>query len=100
MGPTLMMASEMSGYTLSDIGTFLSFKAKLDLVPLVDKGDLLLNVYSAIAINPEKHPKSRLEMANNLINFLTSEEIQKLIGDYGMKEYGRQLFTPAAGQDL
>lgn len=99
MGPTLLMASEEQAYTLSDLGTFLAYKGKLDLVPIIDKGDILLNVYSAIAINPEKNPKAKVEMANNLINFLTSPKIQKLIGDYGVKEYGMQLFTPCAGAE-
>lgn len=96
MGPTLVMASEKQAYTLSDIGTFLAYKGKLDLVPIIDKGDILLNVYSAIAINPEKHPKTKIEMANNLINFLNSPEIQELIGNYGVKQYGMPLFTPYA----
>ena len=56
MGPTLLMAGEKQAYTLTDMGTFLSYKGRLDLVPIVDQGDILLNVYSAIAINPEKHP--------------------------------------------
>jgi tungstate transport system substrate-binding protein len=99
MGPTLLMASEKQAYTLTDIGTFLSYKGKLDLVPIVDKGNLLLNVYSAIAINPEKHPKSNIEMANNLIDFLTSSEVKKLIGNYGVKEYGMPLFFPYAGAE-
>lgn len=99
MGPTLLMASEKQAYTLSDMGTFLSYQSKLELVPIVDKGDLLLNVYSAIAINPEKHPKSNIGMANNLIAFLTSPEIQELIGSYGVKEYGMQLFIPCAGAE-
>ena len=89
MGPTLLMASEKQSYTLTDMGTFLSYKGKLDLVLLVDKRDILLNVYSIIAINPEKHPKTNIDMANNLIAFLTSPEIQKLIGNYGV-----QLFIP------
>lgn len=99
MGPTLMMASEKEAYTLSDMGTFLSYKGKIELVPIVDKGDILLNVYSAIAINPEKHKQTKIEMANNLIAFLTSTEIQKFIGNYGVKEYGRQLFTSYAGAE-
>ncbi|TET18167.1 MAG: tungsten ABC transporter substrate-binding protein [Dehalococcoidia bacterium] len=99
MGPTLLMASEKSAYTLSDMGTFLSYKGKLNLVPMVDKGDILLNVYSIIAINPEKNPKTNLQMASNLIDFLTSPEIQKLIGNYSVKEYGIQLFTPCAGAE-
>ena len=96
MGPALIMASEKKAYTLSDMGTFLSYRSKIDLVPIVDKGDILLNVYSAIAINPEKHKKTRIEMANNLISFLTSPEIQKFIENYRVKEYEGQLFIPRA----
>lgn len=99
MGPTLLMASEKQAYTLSDMGTFLAYKGKLDLVSIVDDGAILLNIYSAIAINPERHPKTNIEMANNLIKFLTSPEIQTLIGKYGVEEYGRQLFIPCAGAE-
>ena len=99
MGPTLMMASEKEAYTLTDMGTYLAYKGKLELVPLVDKGNILLNVYAAIAINPDKLPKTKLDMANNLIDFLTSPEIQELIGNYGVKKYGMQLFTPCAGKE-
>ena len=99
MGPALMMASEKQAYTLTDMGTFLAYKGKLELVPIVDKGDILLNVYSVIAIDPRKNPETKIEMANNLVGFLTSPEIQKLIGDYGVKEYGMSLFTPCAGTE-
>jgi len=99
MGPSLMMASEKEAYTLTDMGTYLSYKGKLELVPVVDKGDILLNVYSAIAVNPEKVSGTNIEMANNLISFLTSTEIQELIGNYGVKQYGMQLFTPCAGEE-
>jgi len=99
MGPTLLMANEKQAYTLTDMGTFLAYKDKLDLVPLVDKGSILLNVYSAIAVNPEKHPETSIEAANNLIGFLTSPEVQELIGDYGVQKYGMQLFIPCAGAE-
>jgi tungstate transport system substrate-binding protein len=100
MGPTLQMASELQGYTLTDMGTFVSYKSKLELVPLVDEGDILLNVYSVIAVNPETVTTVKnLEMANNLIAFLTSPEIQELIGNYGVEEYGLQLFIPCAGAE-
>jgi len=99
MGPTLTMASEKQAYTLTDMGTYLAYKGKLELVPIVDKGDILLNVYAAIAVNPEKAPKTNIDMANNLIGFLTSPEIQELIGEYGVEEYGMQLFTPCAGDE-
>ena len=38
-------------------------------------------------------------MVVDLIDFLTTPEIQKLIGEYGVGEYGMQLFTPCAGAE-
>jgi len=99
MGPALMMASEKQAYTLTDMGTFLAYKNKLDLEPVIDEGSILLNVYSAIAVNPENVKVKNLELANNLIAFLTSPQIQDLIGNYGVKEYGLQLFIPCAGAE-
>ena len=99
MGPTLVMANEMQGYTLTDMGTYLAYKSDLGLVPIVDEGAILLNVYSAIAVNPENVNVKNLEMANNLIEFLTSAEIQQLIGEYGVETYGMQLFTPCVGNE-
>ena len=99
MGATLMMASEKQAYTLTDMGTYLAYQGKLELVPIIDRGDILLNVYSAITINPERMPETKIDMANNLISFLTSPEIQEVIGNYGVKEYGTQLFTPCAGAE-
>jgi tungstate transport system substrate-binding protein len=100
MGATLQMANEELAYTLTDMGTYVSFKSELELVPIVEEGAILLNVYSVIAVNPEKVTTAKnLEMANNLIAFLTSPEIQELIGNYGVEEYGLQLFTPCAGAE-
>jgi tungstate transport system substrate-binding protein len=99
MGPTLTMAHELEAYTLTDMGTYLSYSGDIDLVPTVDEGAILLNVYSVIAVSPDSVPKTNIDMANNLIDFLTSDEIQELIGDYGVEEYGMQLFTPCAGAE-
>jgi tungstate transport system substrate-binding protein len=99
MGPTLLMASEEEAYTLTDMGTFLSYTGEIDLVPIVDQGSILLNVYSAIAGNPETNSKVNYEMASYLVGFLISPEIQELIGGYGVEEYGMALFTPCAGAE-
>ena len=96
MGPTLVMANEMQGYTLADIGTYLAYQGDLDLVPVVDQGDALLNVYSVLQVETSGNP----ELALALVEFLVSPEVQQLIGDYGVDAYGRQLFTPCAGEDL
>jgi len=103
MGPTLLMASEKKAYTLTDIGTFLAYKGKLNLVPIVEtaagKVSILLNVYSVIALNPQKFPNVNIKMAQNLVDFFISPEGQNLIGSYGVKDYGKSLFTPCAGNE-
>jgi tungstate transport system substrate-binding protein len=99
MGPTLLMANEKQAYTLTDIGTFLTYAGKLELVPIVAEGDILLNVYSATAVSLESNPETEIDLANELISFLTSPKVQELIGNYGFEEYGMQLFTPCAGNE-
>ena len=99
MGPVLNMANELEAYTLTDMGTYLAYKKNLNLVPIVDQGSILLNVYSAITCNPEVTGVKNMEMAQNLVGFLASEEIQQLIGNYGVSEYGLQLFIPCAGNE-
>ena len=97
MGATLVMANEKQAYTLTDMGTFISYKAKLNLVALVNQRiDILRNVYCIMVVNSTKNKT----MANNLVTFLTSPEVQDLMGKYGVAEYGTQLFTPCAGQNL
>ena len=99
MGQTLDMANQMGAYTISDNGTFYAYQGDLDLVSLVTSGSELLNVYSIIIVNPEKYPKTNLEAAQNLVDFLTSQEIQELIGKYGVEDYGEPLFNPCAGKE-
>ena len=95
MGPTLLKANELQAYTLTDIGTFLAYRGDLNLEPIIEEGSILLNVYSVIACTQAKNS----EMAENMVNFLVSQEIQELIGNYGKAEYGTPLFTPCAGAE-
>ena len=99
MGPTLQLAGQKQAYTLSDIGTFLAFKGQTGLTSIVDKGSILLNVYSAIPVNPAKVNVSNSAMATKMAEWLMSPAIQKVIGDYGVKDYGAPLFTPCAGNE-
>ena len=94
MGDTLTMASELQAYTLTDEGTFLAFKSDLDLVPIIESGSILLNVYSVIVCTKSKQQ----DMAQNMVDFLTSDEIQEIIGDYGKSTYEKSLFNPCAGE--
>ena len=82
MGTTLMLAEEKGAYTVSDIGTFVAFQDQLDLVRLVDKGDNLRNIYTAIAVNPNIDPEINGYGSRILIEFLLSEAIQSTIKEY------------------
>jgi len=102
MGPTLLMANEMQSYVMADISTFLAYnlKSNLSIVSIVEQDPIFLNVYAAIAIDPETHPQAKIDIANKLINWLISAEVQDIIGTYGQAEYGRSLFFPIAGCDM
>jgi tungstate transport system substrate-binding protein len=94
MGATLQMANEKGAYTLTDEGTYLAYKSNLTLVPLVTRGTSLLNIYSVMAVYNDKQPVEKIQMANNFINFLISSQTQADIGNYGVAQYGKSLFTP------
>lgn len=98
MGKTLLLAEEKGSYTLADMGTYLKYSAEghVSLRTLVTQGRELLNVYSAIAVNPEANPHTNLDDAIAFIKFLTSREGQGIIGTYGGDTYGQPLFHPAA----
>jgi tungstate transport system substrate-binding protein len=90
MGDTLVVANEKMAYTLTDKGTFLSYQGDLDLVTLLDTGGSLLNVYSVIICKNGVNP----EMAQNLVTFLRADDIQALIAEFGVPDYGEPLFYP------
>lgn len=90
MGSVLLLANEKQAYTLSDRGTFLAFKDKLNL-SIQYQGDAILhNPYHAIAVNPKLHSHVNNVLAEKYINFLTGEKAQKIINDYELS--GEQLF--------
>jgi len=97
MGATLNLANEKQGYTLTDMSTFMAYQGNLTLVPLIEGGSDLLNVYVAMAVNPAKHPGVNCTLASRFINFLVSDEGQDLIAGYGKEKFGRALFSPARG---
>lgn len=95
MGPTLVMANEQNAYVLCDGSTFQSYQGKLVLVALVRKAaEPTLNIYNVYAVNPDKVKTAKIKIANDFINWLISPDVQKLIGLYGVKEFGGPLFNP------
>ena len=99
MGDTLVMADEMDAYCLTDRGTWLAKKANFPEMEIVVEGSAgLLNQYGVIAVNPDKYPDTNIEGANAYIEWICSEEVQALIADFGVAEYGEPLFFPNANK--
>ncbi len=99
MGAVLTMANEQLAYTLSDRATYLARTKKgIDLVILCEGDPDLLNRYGVIAVNPAKHPGVNSDLANKFIDWITSVETQKLIGTFGVKDFGKPLFFPESAQ--
>jgi tungstate transport system substrate-binding protein len=94
MGATLNTAAAVNAYTLSDRGTWISFKNKADLVIAVEGDKRLFNQYGVMLVNPTKHPHVKQELGQQFVDWLISREGQKAIADY--KIDGQQLFFPDA----
>jgi tungstate transport system substrate-binding protein len=94
MAATLKAASEMHAYTVSDRGTWLSFKNKGDLAVLVEGDAHLVNRYDVILLNPKRHAEAKIDAAYRLADWLLSPAGQAAIGSY--KVDGEQLFHPFA----
>ncbi|SDT40894.1 substrate-binding domain-containing protein [Bradyrhizobium canariense] len=94
MGQALNAASAMDAYTLSDRGTWLSFKNKGSLVIAIEGDSRLINRYDVIELSPQKHPGAKLATARIFADWLVSPEGQQAIGAYQMN--GQKLFNPSA----
>ena len=92
MGITLTIADQMQAYVLTDRGTYLRFKNKIDLAPLVTNSPDLRNPYGIIVVNPAKHPAIRADLANAFVDYVVSADVQKRIQNYQVE--GESLFHP------
>lgn len=99
MTATLAMANEKKGYTICDMGSYLNnyVSGAIDLEIMVEAGKETLNVYSAIACDPENPDLSHVKFDESMkfIEFLASDEVQEILADFGVDEFGQPLFNPA-----
>jgi len=95
---TINIAAEQNGYTMTDRGTYIKYEDNMSGNPplkIAVEGDaVLLNQYSAIAVNPKHCPKVKYDLAMPFINWITGPEAQLKINDF--KLLGKPLFTPNA----
>lgn len=94
MGATLNTVVGMQAYTLTDRGTWLSFRNKADYTILVEGDPQLFNQYGAILVNPAKHPHVKAGLGQQFIDWLVGPEGQSLIAGYTIA--GQALFFPNA----
>lgn len=90
MGNTLLIANEMSAYTLVDRGTWVSFNKKNNLKIICEFKPPLLNQYGVIIVNPNVNRNLDIKSAKLYVNWLISNEGKELINNFQRK--GKQLF--------
>lgn len=88
MGDVLKMANEQGAYTLADRATYLSLKDTLDLEILVEGDKALFNQYGVIPVADA----TNFAGAEAFMDWILSDEGQKIINEYGVEEYGEPLF--------
>ena len=98
MGATLQLADEKRAYTLTDRATYLAWRDKLQLVPMVEGDSLLYNVYHVLELNPTNAERVNLAGGRALADFFVAPETQALIAQFGKARFGQSLFVPDAGE--
>ena len=94
MGATLNITVGLNGYTMTDLGTWLSFTNKSDHRVLYSGDPELFNQYGIIMVNPSHCPNVNSESAYQFLNWMVSPQGQQLIAQYKIKD--QQLFFPNA----
>lgn len=94
MRATLRRANKEHGYFMTDSSTWFTDQDNLKDLKVLFKGDpYLVNTYHALSQPKGATPAA--ELAAEFVKFLGSAEGQKLIADYGKKQYGRPIYNDA-----
>lgn len=96
MGDVLKIADEKMGYTMTDRATYLAMKDDLGLEVVVEGDESLFNQYGVIPVNPDKGDMINELGALEFTNWIISDKVQALIGEFGVDKYGEGLFIPNA----
>lgn len=98
MGATLNIANGMNAYTMTDRGTWLSFKNRDALTLLFENDPPLFNQYGVILVNPERHAHIKYQQAKQFSDWLISSEGQQAISAFTLQD--QQLFFPNAQHEI
>ncbi len=90
MGATLNIAIGMGAFTLTDRGTWISFKNKSDFEIIVEGADILHNQYGVVVATPKNQEPSKRQNAIIFCDWLLSEAGRAQINSFAIN--GEQLF--------
>jgi tungstate transport system substrate-binding protein len=94
MMATLKKADEMRGYFMTDSSTWVSTKKELKNLKILFRGDpMLINTYHALC-QPEGVTPGQ-SYGKKFIEFVASDQGQKIIREYGSAEHGDALYNDA-----
>lgn len=95
MTATLKRANDEKGYFMTDSSTWVAEKKNVPDLKILFKGDkFLVNTYHALSRPEATGPGAA--WAGKFIDFVSSDEGQKIIRDYGKDRYGEGLYNDAA----
>ena len=93
-GPATIFADEINAYLLMDRATFLIQKSKINIIPLVEKDEILLNFIASIQICPRRFPNVNAIGAKAFVDWLCGNEAQSIIRDFEVRRFNQPLYFP------
>lgn len=94
---TILYTDEQGAYTIIDRATVITNKEALkNLEVLYENDEVMLNYITIIPCDPEKMKNINSEDAADFIAWLTGDEAQEIIKNFGVEKYGEPLFYPNA----
>jgi len=95
MSPTMKRANDEHGYFMTDSSTWVAEKTDFPKLKVLFRGDKkLVNVYHALCQPPGATKGAAF--AAKFIDFVGSEQGQKIISEYGRDRYGEGIYNDAA----
>jgi tungstate transport system substrate-binding protein len=98
MGPTLRLAEAKRAYTLTDMGTYLAWRDRVSLVPLVQGDPALYTVYHVLEPAPGNAARVNVQAGQALADFFVAPNTQRLITEFGRRRFRQSVFTADAGK--
>ena len=95
MSPTMKRTNDEHGYFMTDSSTWVAEKTDFPKLKILFRGDkMLVNTYHALSQPSGATPGAA--WASKFIDFVGSEQGQKIIREYGQDRYGEGIYNDAA----